>query len=238
MENQIKHDQTEVKSYQCRHIFTDGHRCGSKCLRHEEFCYYHHTSRRPIADVKGRIARETQFDLPLAEDRSAIQACIGEVIRRIARNEIDPKRAGLLLYGLQTASINLPREPAPTRKDVSERDALSVEEIILDDALGALAPRAEFNPEKDSKRPSLASVLMEHLSRTHGIRPLETDPEDEETAEETAILPEIQAVADAPNRIPKQPFAPRSRTVGCAGWRKRGRMQPTSQKRGVGHGNR
>ncbi|RSL15183.1 hypothetical protein EDE15_0661 [Edaphobacter aggregans] len=37
---------TEPKRYQCRHIFTDGHSCGSPCLRHEDFCYYHHTTRR------------------------------------------------------------------------------------------------------------------------------------------------------------------------------------------------
>ena len=47
------------KRFQCRHIFTDGHRCGSPTLlvethdatlpdrTHEDFCYYHHTTRRP-----------------------------------------------------------------------------------------------------------------------------------------------------------------------------------------------
>ncbi len=43
---------TEPKRYQCRHIFTDGHRCGSPCLRHEDFCYYHHTTRRPVQDPR------------------------------------------------------------------------------------------------------------------------------------------------------------------------------------------
>ena len=38
---------TETRQYQCRHIFTDGHRCGSICLRGEPFCYYHHTTRKP-----------------------------------------------------------------------------------------------------------------------------------------------------------------------------------------------
>jgi hypothetical protein len=28
-----------TKSYPCRHIFADGHRCGSKSLRTEAFCY-------------------------------------------------------------------------------------------------------------------------------------------------------------------------------------------------------
>src|SRR5258708_40196450 len=60
---------------------------------------------------------------PLPEDRSAIQRSIGEVLLRIARNEIDPKRAGLLLYGLQIASLNLP--PVPKK---STRDTYPVEE--------------------------------------------------------------------------------------------------------------
>jgi hypothetical protein len=38
---------TEIKHYHCRHIFTDGHRCGSNSLRNEDFCFYHHNTRRP-----------------------------------------------------------------------------------------------------------------------------------------------------------------------------------------------
>src|SRR5216683_2157200 len=130
--------QDTTKRYQCRHIFTDGHRCGSPCLRHEEFCYYHHTTRRPIENPGDRRRRQAHFDIPLPEDRSAIQCSIGEVLLRIARNEIDPKRAGLLLYGLQIASLNLP--PVPKK---STRDTYPVEEIVIDPQLGTLAPRIE-----------------------------------------------------------------------------------------------
>ena len=130
--------QDTTKRYQCRHIFTDGHRCGSPCLRHEEFCYYHHTTRRPVENPGDRRRRQAHFDIPLPEDRSAIQCSIGEVLLRIARNEIDPKRAGLLLYGLQIASLNLP--PVPKK---STRDTYPVEEIVIDPQLGTLAPRIE-----------------------------------------------------------------------------------------------
>src|SRR5258708_23526962 len=75
---------------------------------------------------------------PLPEDRSAIQCSIGEVLLRIARNEIDPKRARLLLYGLQIASLNLP--PVPKK---STRDTYPVEEIVIDPTLRTLAPRIE-----------------------------------------------------------------------------------------------
>src|SRR5438270_230680 len=108
----MQHTTEAPKQYQCRHIFTDGRRCASPCLRQQEFCYYHHTTRRPVANPTQRRTRRSTFNLPLPEDRSAIQASIGEVLQRIAANEIDPRRAGLLLYGLQIASLNLPKPPA------------------------------------------------------------------------------------------------------------------------------
>ena len=107
MHNTIETETDAPKRYQCRHIFTDGHRCASPCLRQEEFCYSHHTTRRPVENPRQRRSRRSTFHLPLPEDRSAIQSSIGEVLQRIASNEIDPRRAGLLLYGLQIASLNL-----------------------------------------------------------------------------------------------------------------------------------
>src|SRR6266496_4546133 len=144
------------KRYQCRHIFTDGHRCGSPCLRHEEFCYYHHTTRRPVENPGDRRRRQAHFDIPLPEDRSAIQCSIGEVLLRIARNEIDPKRAGLLLYGLQIARLNLP--PVPKKP---KQDTYPVEEIVIDPTLGTLAPRIEVGKAQvPEERHSVVARLL------------------------------------------------------------------------------
>jgi hypothetical protein len=44
----MQHTTEALKQYQCRHIFTDGRRCSSPCLRQEEFCFYHHTTRKPV----------------------------------------------------------------------------------------------------------------------------------------------------------------------------------------------
>jgi hypothetical protein len=164
-----------TRRFQCRHIFTDGHRCGSACLRHEEFCYYHHTTRRPVENPRRRRSREAQFDLPLPEDRSAIQSSIGEVLRRIASNEIDSKRAGLLLYGLQIASLNLPRAITLTRPATRSRytgrsrhveespETTLVEEIVIDPELGTLAPRAEFTEAEE--RLSAVALLLKDIER-------------------------------------------------------------------------
>ncbi len=152
----------EINRYQCRHIFTDGRRCGPPCLRHEDFCYHHHTTRKPIANLTQRRANQNRaaaFDLPEPEDRSAIQLSIGEVLRRIASNNIDPRRAGLLLYGLQIASLNLPKQK---EAEASSRGEF-VEEIVLDPALGNIAPVADFtNPIREK---TLEDILNEQWNR-------------------------------------------------------------------------
>src|SRR5580704_2083122 len=116
--------------FQCRHVFADGHRCAGASLRLEEFCYFHHTSRRPVQNPRLRHSRQSTFTLPVPEDRGSIQLAIGEVIGRIASNDIDPKRASLLLYALQIAASNLPRQAVP--KSDPARPAVAVDDIILD----------------------------------------------------------------------------------------------------------
>jgi hypothetical protein len=179
------------KQYQCRHIFTDGHRCASPCLRREEFCYYHHTTRRPVANPRQRRSRRSTFHLPLPEDRSAIQSSIGQVLQRIAANEIDHHRAGLLLYGLQIASLNLPKiQPAKTAE--SQTVSQTVEEITIDPTLGVLAPRTEVSDI--AKRKSPVAQLIERMMQKEE-KPVPTP--------EPATIPTLQACSSPLN--PTQP---------------------------------
>ena len=131
----------ETPRYQCRHVFTDGRRCGSPALRTQNFCYFHHTSRRPIQDAPTRKRRQSTFALPTPADlseRSGIQHTIGLILSRIASNEVDPRRAGLLLYGLQIASLNLGK--AKPTADSTE----TVDDLTLDPIDGLIAPPAPF----------------------------------------------------------------------------------------------
>jgi hypothetical protein len=56
-------------------------------------------------------ASESEFSLPLqipaADDSASIQLALIQVLQALAANELDPRRAGLLLYGLQVASSNV-----------------------------------------------------------------------------------------------------------------------------------
>jgi hypothetical protein len=167
--------QTETpKRFQCRHIFTDGHRCGSPCLRGEDLCYYHHTTRKPAPHPRTRRSRRAAFEILLPEDRSAIQHSIGQVLQRIAANDIDPRRAGLLLYGLP--------KPQATQPEL-------VEETTTHPELGTLAPPAEVG--KAVQRKSAVTLLIEKMLERD-----EQKEQDEQDRQKSATLPILQATAD------------------------------------------
>ena len=175
-------NQQPAPRYQCRHIFTDGHRCGSICLRGEPFCYYHHTTRKPAP--RQSLGRRSSFDLPLPEDRSAIQASIGIILQKIASNDLDPRRAGLLLYGLQIASLNLPKQQRDQDEDAPEQ----VHEITTHPELGTLAPQTEIKEEKSS-----IALLLEELRPKPAVLPLI-----QATAEDVLEKPSFSQIADEP----------------------------------------
>jgi hypothetical protein len=171
--------------FHCRHIHVSGHRCASPSLRNEAFCYFHHSSRKPVQNLAERRGKQSTFTLPDPEDRTAIQLAIGEVLRRIAANDIDPKRAGLLLYGLQIASCNLPKETPSAFP--------TVDEVLYDETYGPLAPEAEFQTAPRDK--SLEQILLEQWAKDEQY---EAEKEAEKAAKIAALdqTIDIQAVAE------------------------------------------
>ena len=180
---------TPTRRFQCRHIFTGGHRCGSPSLRHEDFCFYHRGlhARQTLhtVDLSQGEHHATPFTLPIPEDRSAIQQAIGEILNRLAGNELDPRRAGLLLYGLQIASINLPRAaPAAAGEQGSP-----IEEITTDPTLGPIAPRTELPDPDAPPKNSLVARLLEELQRNN---PPATNPPETPKPPDPVILSEAE----------------------------------------------
>jgi hypothetical protein len=90
---------------ECRHIKASGTKCQAPALKGEKFCYFH-TRSRSRAHASRHVEHWEAIEIPLLEDRSAIQRALSEVANAIANNRIDPKRAGPLLYSLQIASQN------------------------------------------------------------------------------------------------------------------------------------
>lgn len=103
---------------ECRHIKTSGKKCGAAALRGKPYCYFHARYRSRYGRNSGAKSLSTSsplspipaLDLPLLEDRSAVQLALTDVVQALASGELDPRRAGLLLYALQIASANAVRD--------------------------------------------------------------------------------------------------------------------------------
>lgn len=94
----------------CAHHFADHRRCGSPALRGESFCYYHHPTRKTVKnphDRRARLLARKRLRIPLPRTRAELHHSINYLMHLIAANQIDNRRAGLLLNALQTAAKNL-----------------------------------------------------------------------------------------------------------------------------------
>jgi hypothetical protein len=220
---QIKDSTPTFRKHQCRHTMPEGERCGSPAMNGEKFCYHHHRTRRPIADARLRRARRNAFAMPTPNSRAEIQDSLGRLIAHVAGNDIDLRRAGLLLYALQLASTNLTEHQRHPKKNQPEPEPTQPEHPHY-----GTGPRPQFapngepistiqtttEPSEDSSdftpppakwhrlQPGTGRLLLEQLGRHHSKdNPLPGKPEDrrsepmEDSSEPTQTIPTIQAVA-------------------------------------------
>jgi hypothetical protein len=107
---------------ECRYVHISGKKCRALAINSGALCHRHKSMRRTLALGSPRqLANDTKtldygsipvpampsYDqtliLPPIDDLASIQLAISRVIQALAANTLDPKRAGLLLYGLQIA---------------------------------------------------------------------------------------------------------------------------------------
>jgi hypothetical protein len=91
----------------CQHIKTNGTQCGSPALRRRRLCYFH----RRVVEQRARITTDPflnrPLDFPVLEDANSVQMALMQVMQGLVAHTIDHKTAGLLLYGLQSAAVNV-----------------------------------------------------------------------------------------------------------------------------------
>ena len=107
----------------CRHIHTAGTRCGSPALSGKDLCFFHQRllqRHKPFCQSDGSASMRIYgeyLELAPLEDQAAVQMALSLVINALGTGQLDTRRANSMLYGLQLASMNLPRKgtltPAP-----------------------------------------------------------------------------------------------------------------------------
>ena len=131
----------------CQHIKINGTQCGSPALRWRRLCFFHDRIKRERAKIARDMTAQRRFDLPLLEDANSVQVALMKVIQMLGAGRIDHRTAGLMLYALQTASINLRR---------TEFEEFDVTKVVIDrDDVHRTAIRGsqwfeeDFDPEEE-----------------------------------------------------------------------------------------
>ncbi|MES2392588.1 MAG: hypothetical protein V4555_13165 [Acidobacteriota bacterium] len=189
----------------CRHIRTNGRRCQAYAVRGQSLCFYHHGVNvrhralnppddgtqniiHPLNLDPGRFQREPllaeyfaqtrgplELDFPSLDDRESIQLALSMLLNALGRNRIEPKRAAIMLYGLQVASSNA-RHLVPVEDN-------TVTETVLDESGHPIAP--DEDPEIPYEELGTAARLLkefddeaneERLSRDRSAATTEPEP--------------------------------------------------------------
>jgi hypothetical protein len=161
----------------CQHIKPNGRRCGSPCLEEDDYCYFHRDQRERYKRQLRNVRRQQQsLHIPALEDRETIQVAIGDVLNALIHDRIDSKKAGLILYGLQTAAANVNRcdflseeddEEFLTEYDETEQTSLEAEiaeEIAVE---AAAAPKAKPPQPKTPAATAAPKKPPQSASRKH-----------------------------------------------------------------------
>ncbi len=124
-------------------------------MRGKIYCYYHH-SFRLRQRRRATAGRPIPILLPPIEDAAAVQLGLMRIVDGIALDAISERKAGLMLYALQTAAHNLKQLPPDVAEALLRQD---YPEALPD--LAKLKQQQELDAGK-----SLASVLLTRLGLT------------------------------------------------------------------------
>ncbi|MGA8149986.1 MAG: hypothetical protein WB952_03490 [Terriglobales bacterium] len=147
----------------CQHIKVNGTQCGSPALKGRRLCFFHNRWRETRIEfcLSGAPVRAiTSIDLPVLEDANSVQVALMQVLRLILARQLDPKTAGLLLYGLQTASLNL----SHTRFEPTQRDVVIEPRHVADNCLGDHAWHPSDFEEHDDSAEEAEEGAMQALT--------------------------------------------------------------------------
>src|SRR5579864_3441198 len=138
----------DVHIPRCTHIKTNGTQCGSPALRGRRFCFFHKNWQGQRIALNAQPAAPLSFTMPLLEDADSVQVALMQVMRLILAGQLDPKIAGLLLYALQTASINLRH----MKLEPHRRESVVIDpRAVADNGVGDDAwCKEEFEEEEDA----------------------------------------------------------------------------------------
>jgi hypothetical protein len=219
----------DVHIPRCTHIKTNGTQCGSPALRGRRFCFFHRNWQGQRIQLNAQPATPLSFTMPVLEDADSVQVALMQVMRLILAGQLDPKIAGLLLYALQTASLNLRQmklEPCHLESVVIDPRAVA-DNGVGDDAWCEEEFAEEEDEQEDGEGEDSADEEEEGSADEENAAAedeAEVEPEDSSAQEDS---PEEEQAKDEPAHPSRKPVhAARGACPERAGLAARSRRQP------------
>jgi len=76
-------------------------------LRDERYCYFHTGWRQQNTALSLNVPEHVATLLPVLEDANSVQVALNGLLWMLATKQIEHRTAALMLYALQTASVNI-----------------------------------------------------------------------------------------------------------------------------------
>ena len=208
----------------CEHLKTNGDFCGSPALRGRDYCFFHLTDlgRRLCAGKNAALpAAAPPLELPLLEDAASIQLALMQVTDALLRGALDPRRAGLVLYALQTASSNLRHVARDAQQRVeavvcNQYDSFEQDYGLEEYEADLHATPATSEAPSPSPLPSPETAPSPDVN-PDAVRPLGNSEADTPLLNSAAVSPFLHSnvtgpvASDAPapflRRVPREPLA-------------------------------
>jgi hypothetical protein len=172
----------------CQHLKVNGTQCGSPALRRRRLCFFHVRCQEQRARIMGSQFGQARFVVPLLEDANAVQLALMQVMQLLGSGQMEHRTAGLMLYALQTASVNLRN---------TDFEAADVMDVVIDrgtvDATcigGSQWEEEDFDEEEEESEEEVA----------------DDDEEDDEAVEDAAEddgVEEVAVSAGVERRLPE-----------------------------------
>ncbi len=147
----------------CHEIKESGTLCRSAAVIGRHYCYFHlrHRARRLVMARARARGQRWRLQLPALEDLPSVQVALMQVLDAVANDCIDPRRAGLMLYGLQQAATIL-RARAEEWEESSRFDSdeeleyanFEAEFDLPQDLDLATPPEVAFPPPEETDAPA------------------------------------------------------------------------------------
>jgi hypothetical protein len=174
----------------CRHVKVNGTQCGSPALRRRRLCFFHVRCQEQTARIAGCQFGQARFMVPLLEDANAVQLALMQVMQLLGSGQMEHRTAGLMLYALQTASVNLRNtnfEPVDVTEVVIDRGTVdatciggqqwdeddfedevtdSEDEVEEEAEIAACEERPEERVSIDEARRQVQKVVMDWVVET------------------------------------------------------------------------